>query len=181
MALASTYAGLAFTRANVGYVHAIAHQFGGRYHTPHGLANAIVLPHVLEYSSPAVTDRLARLAVAARVGADGEDEEELAQKFLDAVRALNRDLNIPLHLAALREADIPALAKAACHEAHTGYPVPRYMTQEVCEGLIRKLLPPAAPTPAARPPARARAAAATPKIGARKTAARKTSGRKTAQ
>ena len=181
MALASTYAGLAFTRANVGYVHAIAHQFGGRYHTPHGLANAIVLPHVLEYSSPAVTDRLARLAVAARVGADGEDEEELAQKFLDAVRALNRDLNIPLHLAALREADIPALAKAACHEAHTGYPVPRYMTQEVCEGLIRKLLPPAAPTPAARPPARARAAAATPKTGARKTAARKTSGRKTAQ
>ena len=47
MSLASTYAGFAFTRANVGYVHAIAHQFGGRYHTPHGLANAILLPHVL--------------------------------------------------------------------------------------------------------------------------------------
>ena len=45
MALASTYAGFAFTRANVGYVHAIAHQFGGVYHTPHGLANAIMLPH----------------------------------------------------------------------------------------------------------------------------------------
>ena len=44
MALASTYAGFAFTRANVGYVHAIAHQFGGKYHTPHGLANAIMLP-----------------------------------------------------------------------------------------------------------------------------------------
>jgi alcohol dehydrogenase class IV len=49
MALASTYAGLAFTRANVGYVHAIAHQFGGVYHTPHGLANAIMLPHVLRF------------------------------------------------------------------------------------------------------------------------------------
>ena len=48
MSLASTYAGFAFTRANVGYVHAIAHQFGGRYHTPHGLANAIMLPHVLK-------------------------------------------------------------------------------------------------------------------------------------
>ncbi len=55
MSLASTYAGFAFTRANVGYVHAIAHQFGGRYHTPHGLANAIVLPHVLRYSLPAIT------------------------------------------------------------------------------------------------------------------------------
>jgi alcohol dehydrogenase len=55
MALASTYAGMAFTRANVGYVHAIAHQFGGKYHTPHGLANAIMLPHVLKFSAPAVT------------------------------------------------------------------------------------------------------------------------------
>ena len=68
MALASTYAGMAFTRANVGYVHAIAHQFGGRYHTPHGLANAIMLPLVLKYSLPAVTDRLALLAVRARLG-----------------------------------------------------------------------------------------------------------------
>jgi alcohol dehydrogenase class IV len=59
MALAATYAGLAFTRANVGYVHAIAHQFGGKYHTPHGLANAIMLPHVLKYSLPAITGRLA--------------------------------------------------------------------------------------------------------------------------
>ncbi len=52
MALAATYAGLAFTRANVGYVHAIAHQLGGKYHTPHGLANAIMLPHVLAFLSP---------------------------------------------------------------------------------------------------------------------------------
>ncbi|OYU42748.1 MAG: alcohol dehydrogenase, partial [Burkholderiales bacterium PBB4] len=54
MSLASTYAGFAFTRANVGYVHAIAHQFGGKYHTPHGLANAIMLPLVLKYSAPAI-------------------------------------------------------------------------------------------------------------------------------
>jgi alcohol dehydrogenase len=73
MALASTYAGFAFTRANVGYVHAIAHQFGGLYHTPHGLANAIMLPHVLKYSSPATLPRrLALLAVRAKVGTDDE-------------------------------------------------------------------------------------------------------------
>jgi alcohol dehydrogenase len=143
MALASTYAGFAFTRANVGYVHAIAHQFGGLYHTPHGLANAIMLPYVLKYSSPAITGRLAQLALRARVGTEAESEDELAQKFLDAVDQLNRDLGIPTYLAALKESDVPELAKAACHEAHTGYPVPRYMTQEVCEGIIRQALPPA--------------------------------------
>ena len=143
MALASTYAGIAFTRANVGYVHAIAHQFGGLYHTPHGLANAIMLPHVLKYSAPAITGRLAALAVRARVGIEDESEVELADKFLDAVDELNRDLGIPTHLDALQEVDIPALAKAACHEAHTGYPVPRYMTQAVCEDIIRQVLPPA--------------------------------------
>lgn len=160
MSLASTYAGIAFTRANVGYVHAIAHQFGGRYHTPHGLANAIVLPHVLKYSRPAVVDRLAQLAVRARVGSEGEDEDTLADKFLAAVDQLNADLNIPKHLAALKEADIPALAKAACREAHTGYPVPRYMTQKQCEALIAQLLPPKVEEakPAAKPAAAKKAA-----------------------
>ncbi|MBC7917599.1 MAG: iron-containing alcohol dehydrogenase [Rhodoferax sp.] len=149
MALASTYAGFAFTRANVGYVHAIAHQFGGKYHTPHGLANAIMLPLVLKFSAPSITKRLALLAVRARLGEAGETDAVLAQKFLDGVDQLNRDLGIPTTLATLKEADIPELAKAACHEAHTGYPVPRYMTQQECENLIRKALPGAAAGPKA--------------------------------
>jgi len=151
MALAATYAGLAFTRANVGYVHAIAHQFGGKYHTPHGLANAIMLPLVLKYSLPAITDRLALLAVRAKLGQENEADDVLAQKFLDAVDQLNHDLGIPTFLAALKESDIPQLAEAACREAHTGYPVPRYMTQAVCEDIIRRVLPPDAP---AKKPAR---------------------------
>ena len=141
MALASTHAGLAFTRANVGYVHAIVHQFGGKYHTPHGLANGIMLPHVLRYSMPAITDRLAQLAVCAKVGTENESPQELAKKFLDAVEQLNADLHIPATLEALQESDIPDLAAAALHEAHTGYPVPRYMTQLQCEDMIRKVLP----------------------------------------
>jgi len=103
-----------------------------------------MLPFVLKYSSPAIIDRLALLAVRARVGKESDSKDELAQKFLDAVDALNRDLGIPTYLEALKESDIPALAKAACHEAHTGYPVPRYMSQEVCEDLIRQALPPKA-------------------------------------
>ncbi len=162
MALASTYAGLAFTRANVGYVHAIAHQFGGKYHTPHGLANAIMLPHVLKYSHPAIIGRLAKLAVRANLGSAGESEDTLAQKFLDAVDALNRDLGIPTYLESLREEDIPELAAAACREAHFDmiYPVPRYMTQSVCEDLIRQVLPPEADAPAEKKAPRRRKVAA---------------------
>jgi len=141
MALASTYAGLAFTRANVGYVHAIAHQFGGLYHTPHGLANAIMLPHVLDYSAPVVTERLAQLALRAGLGREDESEDDLADRFIAGVRELNRRLGIPTTLDALREEDIPALAQAACEEALLGYPVPRYMDQATCEAIIRKVLP----------------------------------------
>jgi alcohol dehydrogenase class IV len=141
MALAATYAGIAFTRANVGYVHAIAHQLGGRYHTPHGLANAILLPYVLKFLSPAITRRLATLALRAGVGRKAERPAALAKQFIASVEALNRDLAIPRHLDALREADIPDLAKAACWEADTNYPVPRYMSQETCEGILRQILP----------------------------------------
>lgn len=140
MSLAATYAGIAFTRANVGYVHAIAHQLGGRYHTPHGLANAILLPHVLRYLAPAVTKRLALLAVAAGAGKPGERPAALATKFLDSIAKLNRDLRIPATVDALKAADIPAIAKAACWEADTSYPVPRYMSPETCEGILREVL-----------------------------------------
>lgn len=141
MALASNYAGQAFTRANVGYVHAIAHQLGGLYHTPHGLANAIMLPAVLRFLSPAIQPKLAVLALRAKVGKKTDTEAVLAQKFLDAVDAMNTRLGIPGTLAALREADIPALARAACREADANYPVPLYMTQAICEQVIRQVLP----------------------------------------
>ncbi len=141
MALASTYAGLAFTRANVGNAHAIAHQLGGKYHTPHGLANAIVLPHVLRFSAPEIIDKLATLALRAKVGNESEPKDELANRFLDSVELLAASVGIPRHLDALREHDIPALAKAACWEADTNYPVPRRMTQDDCEALLRAILP----------------------------------------
>jgi len=140
MSLAATYAGLAFTRANVGYVHAIAHQLGGRYHVPHGLANAILLPHVLRFLAPAVTKRLARLAVAAGAGRSVERPSVLAKRFIESIEKLNRDLGIPGTVDALKEADIPEIARAACWEADTNYPVPKYMSPEDCEGVIRHVL-----------------------------------------
>lgn len=154
MALASTYAGLAFTRANVGNVHAIAHQLGGRYHTPHGLANAIMLAPVLRFSLPDAAPRLARLA--RHVGLAGKTELALAKKFVDAVQALNDGLEIPRTLAALCEEDLESLAAAACHEADFNYPVPRRMTPADCTALLRQVLPPAA-AQRAKAPAKRRA------------------------
>jgi alcohol dehydrogenase len=151
MALAANYAGQAFTRANVGNVHAIAHQLGARYHTPHGLANAMLLPHVLRFEAAAAADKLAALALAAKLGDAAEPAGELARRFVASVDTLNRTLGIPAHLDALREADIAALAQAACDEADFNYPVPRVMTRPDCERLLRQLLPPPV-APAANPP-----------------------------
>lgn len=140
MALAANQAGLAFTRASVGNVHAIAHQLGARYHTPHGLANAMLLPHVLRFESTAVTDKLATLALTVHLGQPGASRAELAAQFIDAIAALNSWLGIPQHLDALRERDIPGLAQAARREADFNYPVPRVMSAQDCEGLLRHVL-----------------------------------------
>ncbi|MDT8409120.1 MAG: iron-containing alcohol dehydrogenase [Wenzhouxiangellaceae bacterium] len=140
MAIAASYAGSAFTRANVGYIHAIAHQFGARYHTPHGLANAIVMPQVLDYTRPSAEKRMADLARAADV--EGQTDAELADGFIQRIRDLNGELGIPDHLADLRRADVPAIAATALKEAHNLYPVPRYMNRRCCEALITRMLPP---------------------------------------
>ena len=102
-----------------------------------------------------------------------DEDRALAERFLDAIEQLNRDLAIPTQLAALQEADIPDIARAARLEADTGYPVPRYMTQEQCELLIRQVLPPAAE--AAKKPASKKAAPSKPakKAPAKKAAPRK--------
>jgi len=143
MALASYKAGIAFTQAGVGYVHAISHNFGARYHTPHGLGNAIVLPYVLEYSKTACAGRLADLARVSGMDGDGADDLELAERFIRRVREMNAQFGIPAGLDALRDEDVPAIAKAAMSEAHFTYAVPRYMDRETCEAFIRTIkLPP---------------------------------------
>lgn len=141
MALASYYAGFAFTQAGVGYVHAISHNFGARYHTPHGLGNAIVLPYVLEYSKPNCAQRLAELAEYCGMKSGNESVEELAERFIDRIREMNADFGIPTKLDALQASDIPEIADAALKEARFTYAVPRYMDQKICEDFITKILP----------------------------------------
>ncbi len=142
MLLASFYAGLAFTKAYVGYVHAFSHKVGGMYGVPHGLGNAILLPYVLDFlkDAPLAEQRLAELAVAIGAGQAGESRAVLAQRFVERVRELNRTVGIPDKLAALKAADIPAVARAAMIEAHRDYPVPKNMSLPEAEALLQRCL-----------------------------------------
>jgi len=112
------------------------------HHTPHGLANAILLSQVLRFSAPASTAAMTRLALRVGLGDPSQAQDSLAEQFLDSVERLNDQLGIPRLLATLREQDIAALAAAACWEADAHYPVPRRMTQADCEALLREVLPP---------------------------------------
>lgn len=141
MSLAAFKAGKAFTRASVGYVHAISHQLGAHYGTAHGLGNAIVLPHVIEFYQPVAKSRLARLAVELGLGTFAEDKTDLAQKMLSAISVLNQQLGIPDKVPGLLEADIPGIARGALREALLNYPVPRHLTRSDCEELLHTLLP----------------------------------------
>lgn len=140
MALASFKAGVAFTSAGVGYVHAIAHNYGAYYHLPHGLANAIVMPYVLDYSKSECSDRLAQLAEVSGLKKGGESEAQLADAFIAKIRAMNEEFGIPTKVEKLKASDIPLIATAALKEAHWTYAVPRYMDKADCEGVIRQML-----------------------------------------
>ena len=139
MLLASHYAGIAFTRAYVGYVHAIGHNLGGMYGVPHGLAMSVILPYVLDYYGEAAYDRLADLADA--VGISGADNAEKAKNFIAAVRELNAKMNIPTSIDKIKEEDIPLIAERALAEGNPLYPVPKIMDKDECEALIKSLMP----------------------------------------
>lgn len=141
MSIASFNAGVAFTRVSIGYVHAIAHQLGGYYHVPHGLANAVILPHILEYSFEKAVGRYAELAEAAGLSDKDDTKIVAAQKFVAGVKALNETLNIQKSFPELKPFDIPVLAKRACKEAYGNYPVPKQMNQKQCETILQRLLP----------------------------------------
>ncbi len=140
MALASFYAGAAFTRASVGYVHAIAHNMGGLYGVPHGLANAIILPYVLDLSREAAEKKLAKLAIVAGIGKEGESSDELSRRFIAKVKSISKNMDIPEKIKELQEKDIPLIVERVLSEANPDYPVPTIINSTECEALIRKLM-----------------------------------------
>jgi len=139
MLIAAYKAGFAFTRAGVGNVHAIAHTLGGLYNTPHGLANAVILPIVLEDYGPAVYEKLAHLAELAGVRYTGTDEEK-ANAFIAEIRAMNRRMGIPAGFGFILEKDIPQMVEWALAEANPVYPVPVVYDKKRCEKVIRRIM-----------------------------------------
>ncbi len=124
MLRAAYCAGIAFTKSYVGYVHAVAHSLGGQYGTPHGLANAVLLPIVLRMYGSACHERLAILARRSGVVQWGLDDATTALQFIEWIEWMNEQMGIPKTLSDIRKADIPAMAHHAAQEANPLYPVP---------------------------------------------------------
>lgn len=137
---ASFYAGAAFTRAYVGYVHAIAHNLGGQYGIPHGLANAVILPYVLDYYGCSAYRKLAKLADIAGLETMGMNKEQKAKLFISEIRAMNEKMGIPSKFEQIKEEDIPVIVERALKEANPLYPVPKIMDAKDCEAVIRQLM-----------------------------------------
>lgn len=140
MSLASYYAGVAFTRTSIGYVHAIAHQLGGYYHIPHGLANAVLLPYVLSFSFDKAYQAYAQIARHLGIAKQYDNDKVAAQTFIEAVQDLTVSLNIQKTFPELKKQDIPLLAKRAIKEAYCEYPVPKQMTRLECEQILSNLI-----------------------------------------
>ncbi len=137
MLLASYYAGMAFTRAYVGYVHAIAHNLGGMYGIAHGLANAVILPVMLEEYGPAIYPSLAKLADFAEI--QGQTIEEKAKNFIAEIYAMNERMEIPTGFTQIKDEDIPTIVERAMKEAHPLYPVPVIFDRERLTAIVKKL------------------------------------------
>lgn len=123
-------AGIAFSMSYVGYIHAIAHSLGGQYGVPHGLANAVTMPYVLEAYGDAAHRKLHELGVAAGVCSADETDAEGAYKFIEAIKELNAKMNIPTKISGIKRDDIEHLSRTAEKEANPLYPVPKLMTAQ---------------------------------------------------
>lgn len=136
---ASYRAGFAFTRAGVGNVHAIAHTLGGLYNTPHGLANAVLLPVVLEDYGEAVHSKLATLARVSGLVAEGCSDAEAARTFIAHLHESNARMGIPTGFDYIKGEDIEQMVSWALKEANPLYPVPVIYDRARCRRVIEQI------------------------------------------
>ena len=137
---ASFYAGCAFTKSYVGYVHAVAHSLGGQYNVPHGLANAILLPLVLREYGSCINKKLHRLAIAAGLADKNTPDHEAAELFIRAIEEMKERFGIENIVKEIQETDIPKLAHYADKEANPLYPVPKLMDASELEKFYYMLM-----------------------------------------
>lgn len=137
---ASFYAGCAFTKSYVGYVHAVAHSLGGQYNVPHGLANAILLPLVLREYGSCIDKKLHRLAIAAGLADKNTPDHEAAELFIRTIEEMKERFGIVNIVKEIQETDIPKLAHYADKEANPLYPVPKLMDASELEKFYYMLM-----------------------------------------
>lgn len=141
MAYAQSLAGLAFNNAGLGYVHAIAHQFGGFYNFPHGVCNAILLPHVCHFNLIARTERYADIAAFLGENIEGLSDYDAAQIGIETIERLGFELGIPSGFKEMgaKESDIRTLAENAMKDA-SGLTNPRKPKLEEVEQIIKNAM-----------------------------------------
>lgn len=137
---ASFYAGCAFTKSYVGYVHAVAHSLGGQYNVPHGLANAILLPLVLREYGSCIDKKLHRLAIAAGLADKNTPDHEAAELFIRTIEEMKERFGIVNIVKEIQKTDIPKLAHYADKEANPLYPVPKLMDASELEKFYYMLM-----------------------------------------
>ena len=130
-------AGIAFTQSYVGYVHGLAHALGGQYGTPHGLANAVILPHMLRAYGETCHAPLSKLAKLNGIAPESVSDAYAAQAFIDWVDEMNASMNIPKYIEGIQERDIPQLAINADAESNPLYPVPMLMDMDDLAHMFR--------------------------------------------
>ena len=141
MAVAQYIAGMAFSNVGLGVVHGMAHPLGAIFDVPHGVANALLLPTIMEFNAPAALDKYVDIAKAMNVYKDGMNKEEAAAAACDAVRQLSIRVGIPQHLSeiGIKEEDLPKLDKSAFADVCTPGN-PREVTEEIILDLYKKVL-----------------------------------------
>lgn len=139
MLVAAYKAGIAFSKSYVGYIHAVAHSLGGQYNVPHGLANSVLMPIVLEEYGRSAHKKLHQLGIAAGVASVSDTHEAGAKKFIQAIRELNKRMNIPEIIKGIKKEDISQMAKHASKEANPLYPVPKLMNAKELERFYYKV------------------------------------------
>jgi alcohol dehydrogenase class IV len=140
MVLASFYAGSAFTRTSVGYVHGIAHQLGRICGTPHGNANAMVLPEVLRAYGPVINDCLADLAIEVGLGSSADTKAALALAFIERIEVMRNEMKMPLKPKDMGPHQVEEIVNDAITETGELYPVPRYMARDEISAIVKALL-----------------------------------------
>jgi alcohol dehydrogenase len=139
MALANIQAGMAFSNAGVTAVHAMAYPLGAVSHSPHGLVNGLLLPHVLEYNLPVASPRLAEVARWMGEAVDGLSAREAARKAIDHVKQLITDVGLPSRMREIgvKESDIRPMAEATMGVTRLLRGNPRRVTADDLEAIYR--------------------------------------------